>query len=191
MVIIQRKMTSKEIKRSLLHYLIYERSTPAITEGTFGQGICDVLAIQDSKFVMEYEIKVTKADLDSELNTICHYYNGEECNKLYKNDKHKSLYYAYENGKLLEEQISLYSINFGKTIKTVPNYFCFVVPTELAAYAVSRLSKTPYGVIEMRPYPHVIKRNKRIHENDVLSRAIYRFLYKGAEAHYRLLFNDK
>lgn len=183
-------MTSKEIKQQLLRYLIYERSIPAITEGTFGQGICDVLAIKDSKYVMEYEIKVTKADLDSELNTICHYYNGEECKKLYKDIKHKSLYHAYENGKLLEEQISLYSVHFGKTIRTVPNYFCFALPTELVAYAVERLKNTPYGVIEMRPYPVVKKTNKRIHEEDVMSRAIYRFLYKGAEAHYNLLFKD-
>lgn len=183
-------MTAKEIKQQLLRYLIYERSTPAITEGTFGQGICDVLAIKDSKFVMEYEIKVTKADLDSELNTICHYYRNEPCKKLYKDMKHKSLYHAYQSGKLLEEQISMYSIHFGKTIRTVPNYFCFVVPTELADYAVERLKNTPYGVIEAKPYPKSRKVNKRIHDNDVLSSAIYRFLYKGAEAHYNLLFKE-
>lgn len=188
-------MKSKEIKQNLLHYLIYERNTPAITEGTFGQGICDVLAIKDNKFVMEYEIKTSKPDLDSELNTICFYYKGKECKKLYKDEKHRSMHHAFIHNKILEEnQMSLYSGMFSdnvfKITRTVPNYFCFVVPTELADYALEKLKNTPYGLIEMRPYPVTRKANKRIHENDVMSRAISRFLYKGAEAHYRLLFKN-
>jgi hypothetical protein len=193
-------MKSKEIKERLLHYLIYERSIPAITEGSFGQGICDVLAIKDQKFVMEYEIKVTKPDLDSELKTICHYYKNEECTKLYKDEKHRSLFHAFHTGQLLEDQLSMYSINLGKITRTVPNYFCFVVPKELAAYAVERLSGTPYGVISAGKIfashtvdygLYVQKKNVRIHENDVLSSAIYRFLFKGAEAHYSQLVNEK
>lgn len=183
-------MKSSQIKHFLLQYLIQGRAYPAVTEGTF-LGIVDVLAIKDLKYVMDFEVKVSKADLNSELDTIDFVYKGikKSDKPMPKLSKHRLMHDAvYGN----QSQMTTWWSNYNVDPRTKsPNYFCFALPDNLADYAVSRLQGTPYGVIsfiEGDGYNsmRVAKKNMRIHDQDVLHSAIYRILMKGADAHYEL-----
>jgi len=183
-------MKSSQIKHFLLQYLIQGRAYPAVTEGTF-LGIVDVLAIKDLKYVMDFEVKVSKADLTSELDTIEYLYKGiKRSDKPFaKLSKHRIMHDAvFGDQSQFNTWYSSYNIN---PRQKSPNYFCFALPEKLADYAVSRLQGTPYGVIAFNEAEgfnsmRVAKRNGRIHDEDVLKDAIYRILMKGADAHYEL-----
>lgn len=184
-------MGSINLKLNLLHYLLYERSLPAITEASFGSGICDVLAIKDQKYVMDFEIKVSRADLKSELDAIDYFYNNVQFahpERLNKYTKHEALYHAVKDKKIwTKPHEGYYAGRLPDMRMTAPNYFCFVVPKELTGYALERLKATPYGLIEIGDYTVSRKANKKIHDENVLNGAIYRILFKGSEAHYKLL----
>lgn len=184
-------MTSREIKQNLLRYLIFQRGMPAVTEGALPLGICDVLAIKDGKQVIEFEIKTSKADLDSELSAIEQIYKGvPSTRKMPKYYKHKQIYNDFmskridarsENLELPMSYRNLYK--YDKPMS--PNYFAFAVSPELSAYAATKLAGTPYGVYSVAT---AVQKMKQIHDDEsILGHTIQRILWKGAEAHYKYL----
>lgn len=165
-----------------MSYLFFDRNIPCISEGTFGNGICDVLGIVNGRFVAEYEIKTSKADLVSELKSINFCFNNIESNKYNKLHKHQKMFSFYKRNIIDQSK--------------VPNYFIIVVPYEnLAVIALERLRGTPYGVYvvnytkESGRIIKIMKQARQIHNEDVLAFAFDRILRKASETYIRNFYH--
>lgn len=112
----------KQIARHILMTVGY--SIVATEYDVFGFK-ADVFSINQNLFTTEFEVKVSRQDLNSEIKTIRDYTKPSP-----KRHKH----WAYLTGN-------------SKYIEYVPNSFYFVVPEELKDLAVEGVKNTPYGVI--------------------------------------------
>lgn len=171
------KITSDLLKTEILEILLWKRAFLFwTTEFNNWYWLADVLAISKTMFVWEFETKISKADLKSELNSINLIIKNEEVNKRqwYYNKyiKHYSYIKCFEG---LE-----WSYLYQKVI--IPNYFCFFIPIELKEYALKELEDTPYWLyiidnkekIERKRIKCLIK-PKKIHKKKIEEDKIFEF----------------
>lgn len=130
-------MSSQELKIATLNHLLFRRNfLGAFTESL---NAADVLGVSRKLKSWEFEIKISKEDLAKELKAI-RFIVGTDTNMrraraANKSSKHRDYLMCQELGK--ENLMSEYFI---------PNYFSFVVPEDLVAYATRGVEGTPYGV---------------------------------------------
>jgi hypothetical protein len=154
-----------EVKRLIMSYSLFERNhIAAVTEGLNN---ADVLSITEEKLAVEYEIKVSKSDLDKELAAIRYatmtMKEGKNLGPVTLGPKQEQLnlelaglkkkaggwskiskHEEYIDPKKYFEEHRLSTFwNY----RYVPNYFYLVVPRGLVAYAIEQTKGTGYGVI--------------------------------------------
>lgn len=152
-----------------LHYVC------AITEygGKGVSGNADVFSVRDSGYSHEFEIKVSKADLMGELNSIEYVMNedtllGKEKPKNYQKLSKHNLYLKPHNPS------SWWGMN------SKPNQFSFVVTKELEEIAVKYLKDTPYGLYVIEDYTPVCKiKAKNLHKEKVDQNHLYNITRKA------------
>lgn len=153
-----------EVKQKLMHYAFYERNHIAVV--TEGLRNADVLGISKSRFATEYEVKVSRSDLNKELAAIKYAdmtMNQDKNIGIPDNDP-EQMALNVELGKLKQKSGGWSKISkheeytdpkkyFEKHRRYmwshpfIPNYFYIVVPDKLSAYATEQLAGTKYGVI--------------------------------------------
>lgn len=151
-----------EVKLDLMKYAKFERN--AICVVTEGLRNADVLSISNSNMATEFEVKVSKSDLDRELAAI-EYASREAISKApavpatpemqqmgLELDGLKQKAGGWSKIKKHEEQFDpkAYFVKHGRYywIKPyLPNYFYMVVPDRLAQYTAEKLAGSKYGVI--------------------------------------------
>jgi hypothetical protein len=120
-------MNSRFIKGCLLHYFRFERQFVAATEVSYGVGIADVMAYNDTS-VIEVEVKISKNDLlhekDSKANK--HYWIKENIKKSKYDVNYPNKFYfcipeflINDCEKLIEELNPNYGIMVCKSINNV------------------------------------------------------------------------
>lgn len=171
----QKKMNSKEVKAEMLSHALYRlHYMAAVTEygGKGVMGVADIFTVHTSGYTHEFEVKVTKADLAGEIETIQYLLNaqtelGQEPKKYFaKSDKHR----IYLNGPRTE----LY-----KDFALRPNKFSFVVPVELSEYAKAALKSTPYGLYVVTSGPECYLKADFLHKDKVESEVLENILHKA------------
>lgn len=127
-------ITAEDIKFELMRYYLYERQFLCITtEQNMYYGRADIWVLDRDYMGIEIEIKVSKADLISELNSIKHIVGELSGVRGAKYIKHER-YIKYANA-------PEYSKNL------LPNRFYFCVPEHLQETAITCLRHTPYGLL--------------------------------------------
>lgn len=106
-------------------------------------GYADVLGIRNSRFLVEFEIKVSKSDLQRELNCIQEALMGKIMHP-------KTCKYRKHQGYLLNKTY------WGATAIYRPNLFYFVVPMELEKIAIEGVKDTPYGVLAYGDWEYIL-----------------------------------
>jgi len=106
---------SKNIESSLVMHL-YEKSHSPITSHFTGYGLseCDVISISKSDYIYEYEVKISRSDFKAD----------------FKKQKHKLM---TEKKSVVERMIKENNTMVKDTWYINPNYFYFVVPTNLVS----------------------------------------------------------
>lgn len=136
------KLTESVVTKKLLHHLLWERSFQIVTHQFDNyHGRSDVFWVNASMFTQEFEIKLTKADLMSELSII----------KLLQEDWNPKTIKGISWTKYLKHLKYLdkkQHTGYGKSF--IPNYFSYVIPQELVEIAKEYLKETPYGIISFR-----------------------------------------
>jgi hypothetical protein len=110
---------------------------------TEGPNHSDVFSINRNDFSYEYEIKLTKSDLDSELKCF-------DCsvNDWKRADNKQQKHHYYQMGLPLVEEIDKDWYGGFLSFKyRVPNKFCFVIPESLRSYLAVKLINSPYGIV--------------------------------------------
>lgn len=127
-------MTAEDIKLELMRYYLYERQFLCVTtEQNMYYGRSDIWVLDRDYMGIEIEIKVSRADLISELNSIKHILGELSGVRGAKYTKHKR-YIKYANA-------PEYSKNL------LPNRFYFCVPEHLQEIAITCLRHSPYGLL--------------------------------------------
>ena len=137
-------MNANEVKKSLLQYLMWQRNFICAAHETalYGGFIADVVGISSERKIYEYEVKVSRSDLMSEIKTIRYGLFGEETKVFNKLHKHRE----YNSPKRL-------------SFNLIPNKVYFSVPYKLKDEAVELLKGTPYGVADHNGYTHKIAKD--------------------------------
>lgn len=153
-----------KVKKDLMSYAFFERSHMAVV--TEGLRNADVVSITGSKYACEFEVKVSKSDLDKELAAIRYAMmttkedkqlgpvdSGPEqaaLNLEFAGLKNKaggwskiSKHEEYIDPLAYFEKHKRYM--FSRSY--IPNYFYLVVPRKWATYAIEQTKGTGYGVI--------------------------------------------
>lgn len=153
-----------DVKQKVMHYARFERDHIAVV--TEGLRNADVLGITRSRMATEFEIKVSRSDLNKELAAIKYAditMNQDRGLAPADNDP-EQMALNIEMGKLKNKSGGWTKISkheeytdpkkyFEKhqrymyTHPFIPNYFYMVVPDKLVDYAVEQLAGTKYGVI--------------------------------------------
>lgn len=153
-----------EVKQKIMHYARFERDHIAVV--TEGLRNADVLGITRTQFATEFEIKVSRSDLNKELAAIKYadITMNQDRNLAPADSDPEQMELNIELGKLKNKSGGWTKISkheeytdpkkyFEKhrrymyTQPFIPNYFYMVVPDKLVAYAVEQLAGTKYGVI--------------------------------------------
>lgn len=104
---------SKNIEASLSLFLYEKQHSPITTHFTgYGLGECDVISISKSNYIYEHEVKISKADFKADFKKAKH--------QLMLEGRSTSERMIKENNKMVPD-----------TWYLTPNYFYFVVPTNL------------------------------------------------------------
>lgn len=169
-------MTSFEIKMSLIYYFMIQRNYPAcVTEYNLGGYlyIADIVAIDKKMLSHEVEIKVTKADLLSELKAIKSIMDG--------NDPDGSKYRKH--------------YNYLKGFK-IPNKFSFAVPDELVEFTLNEIQNTPYGLIKIGNNKHsnyktvkILKRAKKLKDKPITDNQFKLIAARACRYNFTLMNN--
>lgn len=127
-------MNSQDLKIATLDHILFKgKFLVATTESLNGS---DVLGINKKNLAYEFEIKISKEDLDKELKAI-RYLTGNDMNMRRARAANK-----------LQKHATYLKHRFGYSWDTyfVPNTFSFVLPPELIDFATRGIRGTPYGL---------------------------------------------
>lgn len=157
------------VKRLIMSYAFFERGHIGVV--TEGLNNADVLSITKGKYAVEFEIKVSRSDLNKELAAIRYATmtmkedknfapatlgpEQEQLNLELAGLKQKaggwskvSKHEEYINPeKYKEKHPNLVAFAMAEHYRYEPNYFNLVVPNKLVAYAIEQTKGTKYGVI--------------------------------------------
>lgn len=176
-------MTSKELKKTLAAHLYWHLKYPIVCDEF---EFIDIIGVRRTRYVVEFEIKVSKSDLDREIKCII---ADPEKTEKYGKDwekvcKHKT-YLTGERPKT-NYDLRLNALGIGDSMiggAFRPNEFYFYVPDYLADYAIKRMAELnlPYGVVkQVNEYPHYVVMRKAVKlHNEKATPSLY---YKLAHA---------
>lgn len=134
--------TAHEVKRALLKHLIgYKGHVVALEEHAMGEGICDVLAITRAGFAHDFEVKVERQDLRSELTVATMV--------LDETDKNLTPLERRAYPKLWKHQCMQLRL---KCSPSFPSMFSFVVPVEMQELAQPIAERAGYGLVTFVRY---------------------------------------
>lgn len=154
---------SEDLKQEVLELLLWEKNfLLATTEFNNWYWLADVFWVSRTMFSWEFEIKVSKQDLLSELFAL----------ELILNKDIPKLSKRYYN-KYLKHNFYLNKHNvYWKYI--LPNYFIFFIPKKLEKFCIDILSKTKYWIYiydeeEMRSSNKIkcVKKPSKIHNEKI------------------------
>ena len=138
---------SKNIESSLSMYL-YEKSHSPITTHFTGYGLseCDVISISKSNYIYEHEVKISRSDFKAD----------------FKKEKHRLM---LEKKSTIDRLIKENNNMINDTWYYTPNYFYFVVPSNLVSeseipeYAglIYMNDNFDFEVIKKAPFIHKTK----------------------------------
>ncbi len=187
-------MNAKEIKHHLIKHLVFEkRHLIAVTEGI---NLADVLTLNHARFAAEYEIKVSRSDLQGEGKAIKVAKLKMELFQQWEQEM-KDLSRKVSDTKLSKHRDYLHDYKSKYSRRPFrPNRFYFVVPSELGLLATEIVSNTPYGVIEVKQntwsnYPvfSTTVKSKYIHQEKIDDGDLFRMVKRvGVE---NIGFRDK
>lgn len=184
-------MNAEVVKQALMSYYLFERQFLLVTtEQVTTYGTADVWVMDKDYLALEIEVKVSRSDLLSELNSIrdIKFFNkpttpSKQLKKYRKHYRYLTKYHQYDNVALL------------------PNRFYYCVPIELASIALEYLKDTPYGILvceerEIGGYEdnpirtvqniQVIKSGKCLHNGEVSQNIIKQTLRRICSENYNL-----
>lgn len=156
----------------------------------------DIFGIRRSGYMVEFEIKISKADLMREVRLM----RSEQPIK-YSKDWVKWEKHAQYLKRVIQKTPSLYDSipGYSPVVNNyfIPNEFYFYVPDFLAQYAITETANTPYGVVMIgttknsygREYHsdyEIVKPATKIH-NEKADEKIYRKLAHGLTIRNRLM----
>lgn len=170
------KQNSEKLKQEILELLLWKRNFLFwMSEFNNWHWYADVFAISKTMMAWEFEIKISKQDLMSEISSLNLIINKEQSiiKKKHYNKYLKHNYYisTHLNWKLYNKSYN----------DTVPNYFCFFVPKMLKDIAKKELIKTPYWLYvfdeDKRIWKQIscIKKPQKIHKEKVWNHKIFDF----------------
>lgn len=137
------QINSKFLKKELMKYLYYRLGFPIIVDE---HEFMDVFGVRRTGYMIEYEIKVSKADLLREINLM-------KCEQpaMYSKEWNKWQKHAYYLRRKIDRKPHLFDTIPGYSERIIeyfiPNEFYFYVPDFLAEIALRETVNTPYGVI--------------------------------------------
>lgn len=161
------ELTEENVTKRLCWHLLWKKGYSVVTHQFSNHfWIADIFGINKSNYSHEIEIKVSKADLMSEIKDIEYLINGWTWLPQWRWSKYiKHHWYLNE--------VKTDSKDKQSREHLIPNYFSFAVPTELVRFAWEKLKDSPYGLIEVYTiWKHiriwsVFKQAKRIHSNKI------------------------
>ena len=160
-------MKSQEVKVAILEELVYGSYLAAVTEYCGA----DVYGITQSLYSHEIEVKVSKADLMSELYAIKEVLD-DDSSYMKRSKGHKHYYYLKRPGNILSQ------------FYRPPNRFSFAVPNDLVEIARQYLKDTPYGLYEMHDAGanyitrRIVKKASWLQRTKVTQEDIYKIISK-------------
>lgn len=152
-----------KVKQNVMAYCRHERNHVAVV--TEGLRNADVLGITGASMAVEFEIKVSKSDLDKELAALRYatITMVEDRNLAPAEEGSEQMALNMELGRLKQRSGGWTKINkhqeyvdpkkyFEKkrsyySYPYIPNYFYMVVPEKLVKYTIEQIAHTKYGVI--------------------------------------------
>lgn len=121
----------------------------------------DVITVKTNGYIYEFEVKVSRSDLKTELDAMEYWLSDDAVNPFFKEPKDRQLElvdFAVAEVKRANHKLAQRMIHSEKWKKHYsylvaenrryarPRCFYFVVPVELEDYATSRLDGSPYGL---------------------------------------------
>ncbi|MFA5397631.1 MAG: hypothetical protein WC346_16595 [Methanogenium sp.] len=166
-------MKSNEVKKNLLFRFLYGRSFIfATTEMGLFDGfsvVADVVALSKKYKFYEVEVKTNITDLRGELKTVQNILEeGISDMRLAKYCKHR-----------------IYLKDPDKDNLFIPHRFYFSVPYEHKEEALSTLSKTPYGLMDLQGNVYKVARD--LHKKPIQKDFIDKMLQRLSRVNYDLL----
>lgn len=180
-------MDSNEAKNFLLNYFLYQRCMPlATTEYNLNGYLADIFILDHKYRGIEIEIKVSKLDLITELNSIKALLNEDKPKKSAgKYAKHRE----YLNITGDNERLDLFQSMHNNEL---PNKFSFAVTNDLEEVALDGIKGTPYGLIVLDDgdswsyRPKVIVQAKLLHDKEFKEDRLLKYLRKLSLENYTL-----
>lgn len=188
------KLTSKDLKERLASHLTWRLGCPIVCDEF---KFIDLIAVRRTEYVVEFEIKISKSDLNRELRCIMA-------------DKDKIVRYGKDWEKFIKHRIyltgsypkteydlRLESLGISPNVqeKFRPSEFYFYVPDEMAGYTLKKVIELglPYGVVAyghqegnfFNPY-FVMKKADKLHNNKA-DGLLYKELAHALTARSKLL----
>ena len=186
-------LNSTHLKKELMSHLMWRLHFPVVIDE---YQFMDVFGIRRSEYMVEFEIKISKADLMREIKLM-------HCSQpiKYSKDWVKWEKHAHYLKRQIEKTPSIYDTIPGYSVNVtdyfIPNEFYFYVPDFLGDVAVRETAGTPYGVViigtthnsygrEYHSDYEVIKKAVKIHEKKADDK-IYRSIAHGLSLRNRLM----
>lgn len=189
-------MNSSYMKERLAHYLYFRLGFIVICDEF---EFMDIFGIRRSGYAVEYEIKVSKSDLNREIK--CAIANLSDVEKYGKDWQKFSKHTLYQTGESpqtdYDKRMADLGISNNVTARdSFPSEFYFYIPEELEEYAVKKVAENnlPYGIIvcdkEVKsgfkdPY-YIVKKAPKLHREKANSR-LYRKLAHALTIRSRIL----
>lgn len=175
------QLNARFLKRTLMNHLFWRLKYPIIIDE---HQFMDVFAIRRNGYMVEFEIKVTRADLMREIKL-------SKCAQPIKYSKNwvKWEKHARYLKRQIEHTPSIYdSIPGYNNIQPtyfIPNEFYFYVPDFLVDIAIKETAHTPYGVVKIGNHILPASGNTIFSNFEVVNRAVKIHNEKATEYIYR------
>lgn len=182
-------INSQQIKVAVLRFLLWEKQyLGAVTEGL---GNSDVLGIKKSLFTTEVEIKCTKADFMTEVNSMNHALKKSD--SLSNTSKLPKHYHYLDNAVVNNQALPLYE-GYAEVYKEKvfrPNEFYFCVPDHLSYLSEVYLQtvSSPYGMLIFNTesnYVYPLRKAIRLHDQKVSTEHLIKILTRSSNENLTL-----
>lgn len=181
-------LTANTVKVAVMKYFLYENNyLGAVTEGLQA---ADVLGIKRSFYTTEVEVKISRADLIGEINSMNHAL--KKISSIGNTSKLPKHHYYLENSVVNEQALPLFSGYAEKYKETVfkPNEFYFCVPQELDYMSEAYLDSvnSPYGMLVYMHAGYVALKRKavKLHKEKVSTDNLVKMLTRASNENLTL-----
>lgn len=160
-------MTSKDAKKLLIGELGFRSGYLGAATEVVNCWNADVIAVRWSRrTVVEFEIKLSRADLMSEVRAVRIVYGLEDDPERHPDYDFKRKFYSHTKFNKHRH----YRESFSRV--QAPHMFYFAVPDELVNIAAANLQGTPYGVYNLT-FKRYVKKARRLHEEPATAEYVF------------------